>query len=197
MVIATLISDWGTEDPYVGMFKGRLLSEIKDIQSVDITHHIKTSLTDLNIPISKIEQTAFILKKAYQSFPQKTLHFILTETSLPKETKPILVFYDNHYFITNDNGCISLMFGNEQTYKALTLIHFNSDYFTDKMIELAKHVDQIENSPEIFETVQLSRRNGVLQLNYECEPDTDKVTLIRTQVAYIDNFKNIICNIQK
>lgn len=85
----TLISDWKLRDPYVAMFKGKIVSTIQDAQIFDITHAI---------PLYEIEQTAFILQNSYQSFPERSLHVILTGTSFSDTNEPIIASVGNHFF---------------------------------------------------------------------------------------------------
>ena len=40
MAIVTLLTDLGYRDPYLAMAKGKLLSGIKDLQIIDISHDI-------------------------------------------------------------------------------------------------------------------------------------------------------------
>ena len=108
----TLISDWKLRDPYVAMFKGQLWKEIPDANIIDITHAIEGF---------SVEQTAFILKSSYQSFPEHTLHIILTGTTLSHTSMPIMVEYNQHFFMGEDNGVFSLMFGNDTPLNAVQL----------------------------------------------------------------------------
>lgn len=108
----TLISDWKLRDPYVAMFKGLLWKEIPDANIIDITHAIE---------VSSMEQTAFILKSSYLSFPSQTLHIILTGNTLSRTSKPVMVEYDQHFFMGEDNGVFSLLFGDESAPKAIEL----------------------------------------------------------------------------
>lgn len=200
MMIATLISDWGIEDPYIGMFKGRLYSKINDIQIVDITHQIKAPAIEQqnNIIVGKIEQAAFLMKNAYLSFPEKTIHFLLIDTSLPINQDPILVVYHHHYFITDNNGILSLMFNEHQfTNEVYTLKHYESFYFTDKMIELATQVFQLSTHPELFHQINLVYKKEMSQLTYKYKENSNIIETIEMQVIYIDHFKNIVCNIKE
>jgi len=65
MSIITLLTDFGLEDPYVGMMKGVILSIHPSARIIDITHHIDPQ--DLAL-------TAFIIGAAYPYFPEGTVH---------------------------------------------------------------------------------------------------------------------------
>ena len=100
MSLITLTTDFGTKDHFVGAVKGAIYSEFPDMKIVDISHEIS--------PFN-ITQTAYILKNAYKSFPEGTVHIIGVDSEINKENKHIALKIDNHYFICADNGVISLI----------------------------------------------------------------------------------------
>ena len=100
MSIITLTTDFGTKDHFVGAVKGTIYSELPDARIVDISH---------NIAPFNITETAYILKNAYKSFPEGSIHIIGVDSELNKENKHIALLLDNHYFICPDNGVISLL----------------------------------------------------------------------------------------
>ncbi|MGD8382453.1 MAG: SAM-dependent chlorinase/fluorinase, partial [Syntrophobacterales bacterium] len=63
--IVTLLTDFGSRDPYVAAVKGVLLSINPALTIVDITHETSPQ---------NIREAGFILASAYRHFPQGTLH---------------------------------------------------------------------------------------------------------------------------
>jgi S-adenosylmethionine hydrolase len=55
-------------------------------------------------------QTAYIIKNAYLNFPKESIHIISVDSFFHKDRKNILVKADGHYFISADNGLLSLFF---------------------------------------------------------------------------------------
>ena len=100
MSIITLTTDFGTKDHFVGAIKGTIYSELPNARIVDISHQIS--------PFN-ITETAYILKNAYKSFPEGSIHIIGVDSELSIENKHIALYLDNHYFICPDNGVISLL----------------------------------------------------------------------------------------
>ena len=94
-LIVTLLSDWRLRDPYVSMFKGSLLSVFPEVQIIDMTHYVDK----FNLP-----QTALLMKSGYGSFPEGSIHLILTNMSLNSTFSPVLLPHNGHYFIGEDNG---------------------------------------------------------------------------------------------
>ena len=68
--IITLTTDFGLDDPFVGIMKGVILNIVPDAQIVDITH---------NIEPQNITQAALILNAAYPWFPRKTVHVVVVD----------------------------------------------------------------------------------------------------------------------
>ena len=68
--VITLTTDFGLDDPYVGIMKGVILNIVPDAQIVDIAH---------NIEPQNITQAALILKAAYPWFPRKTVHLVVVD----------------------------------------------------------------------------------------------------------------------
>jgi S-adenosyl-L-methionine hydrolase (adenosine-forming) len=68
--VITLTTDFGIDDPYVGIMKGVILNIVPEAQIIDITH---------NIEPQNITQAALILNVAYLWFPRKTVHVVVVD----------------------------------------------------------------------------------------------------------------------
>lgn len=68
--VITLITDFGLDDPFVGIMKGVILNIVPDAQIVDITH---------NIEPQNITQAALTLNATYPWFPRKTIHVVVVD----------------------------------------------------------------------------------------------------------------------
>ena len=177
----TLISDWKLKDPYVGMFKGRLCSSIPDISIFDVSHSIELFNT---------EQTAFIMKSCFSSFPQNTLHIILSNISLSEKNLPVLAEHEGHFFLGEDNGVFSLMFGNESNVKALQYADTGKrNIFTEKILEMAKWFFENDLEKNAVEYKQFRRK---LKIEPEYDPERKIIT---GKIAYIDSSCNAVTDI--
>ena len=177
----TLISNWKLRDPYVAMFKGQLWKAIPDANIIDITHAVDGF---------SVEQTAFILKSSYKSFPEQTLHIILTGTTLSHTSMPVMVEYDHHFFMGEDSGVFSLLFGDNAELNAVTLnLPDENNTVLDKCITMAQlhFEDKLQEHTQAYE-------NFVRKIQF-C-PDHDTVNRIITgHVAYIDTNCNAVTDI--
>ncbi|MGY0425795.1 MAG: SAM hydrolase/SAM-dependent halogenase family protein [Polaribacter sp.] len=187
MSIITLTTDFGTKDHFVGAVKGAIYSELSDAKIIDITHQIS--------PFN-IAETAYILKNSYKSFPDGTIHIIGVDSELSADNKHIALELDNHFFVCPDNGLISMI--------ALE-IH------PTKIVEINIH-DRIESSFPVLDVfVQVAcfiARGGNLTVIgkeitafkklIEIQPKVNQAqNKIIGGVVYIDNYGNVITNINK
>ena len=105
--IICLITDFGMSDYFVGAMKGVILSINKTVQIVDITHEI---------PPQNIAPPSFTLRACYKDFPNKTIFIAVIDPGVGSGRKAILVETENYYFIAPDNGLLSFIFNDRETF---------------------------------------------------------------------------------
>ena len=184
--IITLTSDFGTKDYFVSAAKGRIYSALPTAHVVDISHKIT--------PFS-INETAYVIKNAYKHFPKGSVHIIAVDAEWSIENKHYVFLLDDHYFVCANNGIISLITQTIQPKKVIeiTLPQNTEDgYFLENFISAACHIARGGNLSVIGKETQ-----DVKEL-IEIRPtiNSDKNQIIGN-VVYIDNFGNIITNINK
>ena len=96
MPLLTFTSDFGNSDHYVAYVKAALYSERSDLQLIDISHGIKPN---------DVSHMAFVVGSVFKEFPMGTIHFIGQDDELGY----FIAFVDGHYFVTPNNGVISLV----------------------------------------------------------------------------------------
>ena len=184
MNIVTLTTDFGWKDYYVGMLKGAILSQFAATQLVDISHEIANY---------DLRQAAYILKNAYKSFPNGTIHLISVNNFYAAERRYLLVSYKNHFFIGADNGIFSLIFTSTQPDFIYELHNVEAETIDQVKIILVRAVAfLLQNRPltEIgIQTKKYQQRINLQPIIYQNQ--------IRGSVQHIDNYDNIILNIDK
>lgn len=175
----TLISDWEQQDPYLAMFKGQIYKMIPDPVIFDITHSVE---------VLNLNKTAFILKNAFNAFPEKSVHLILTGISYSLRENPVVAQYQNHFFIGNDSGIFSLLFfGSEEAPELLQYSGEETDFLT-KMLILAKGCFQNTlgecTVPFVSSKIKLPFEPCLIRENH-----------ISGQIVFVDSHHNIITNI--
>lgn len=179
--IITLISDWRTRDPYVAMFKGAILSAIPDAEVLDISHVVD---------FFNLQQTAFLTKQSYHRFPNGSVHILLTNTSINSNFTPIVVEYDHHYFVGEDNGIFFMMFNTVFPVKGFQYKGDETNTL-QKIVLLLQAVcnNTIEKVAEEYESTRFKRLFAPLPIHFPM----DKT--IEGEIVYIDANFNAITNI--
>lgn len=189
MPVITLTSDYGTVDHRVASIKGKLLSLNEDVKMVDITH---------NILSYNLLQTAYIVRSSYKDFPKGSIHIISVDSFYHKDRKNLLFKIDGHYFITADNGLMTLIFFDlmpESVYE-ITLNNRFDDVVTftstDIFVPVAVHIYN-GGVPEVIGR-SISK---VKELSFPNTFFKAKEKMIIGEVMYVDNFGNVISNITR
>lgn len=187
MSLITLTTDFGTKDHFVGAVKGAIYSELPDANIVDITHEIS--------PFN-ITETAYILKNAYKSFPDKTIHVIGVDSELSVDNKHIALELDNHYFICPDNGLISMIASEINPTKIVEInIHdrIESSFpVLDVFVQVASHIARGGSLNVIGREIETYKK--IVEIKPKVN---EQQTIISGGVIYIDNYGNVITNISK
>ena len=187
MSIITLITDFGYKDQFVAQMKGEIYSNNPESLVVDISH---------NISPFNIMEAAYILENSYKSFPENTIHIIDVDSEKNKEKKHIIVKLDNHYFITSDNGIMSILSQNinyQEIYEISILNELGPMKSSLKTFtKVACHLS-MGGKPEIVGK-KINNLKNVKNLKPFVNSEN---TQIISSVIYIDHFGNVITNIKK
>jgi len=112
--LITLLTDFGSQDYFVGAMKGVILSISPNATVVDITHEI---------PPQDIHAAAFNLLACYKDFPAGTIHVAVVDPGVGSDRRAILVECANQLFVGPDNGLFSWITECEGGFKAWQLSH--------------------------------------------------------------------------
>jgi len=96
--VITLTTDFGTDDAYVAIMKGVILSINPEANIIDITHSIEPQ---------NILQAAFILSYCYRYFPKQTVHMAIVDPGVGSERQGIILKTPLALFVAPDNGILS------------------------------------------------------------------------------------------
>ncbi|MFT7118449.1 MAG: S-adenosylmethionine hydrolase, partial [Flavobacteriales bacterium] len=187
MPIITLTTDFGWKDPYVGAVKGAIYKELENVNIVDISHEV----TPFNIA-----EAAYIIKNAYHSFPDGTIHIIGVDAEHTPENIHIAVLLKGHFFICADNGVLALIMNKLRPEKLVEInIHdrISSNFTTlDAFVSTACHIARGGTLEVIGKPISRIRAiSGVTPKISETK------NIIYGQVIYIDNYGNSVANINK
>lgn len=100
-----LLTDFGLEDPYVGIMKGIISDLSPGTPLIDITHLI---------PPGDIQRGAFILWQASRDFPKGTVFLCVVDPGVGTERKAVYLQTRDQIFIGPDNGLFSYLLYNSE-----------------------------------------------------------------------------------
>jgi S-adenosyl-L-methionine hydrolase (adenosine-forming) len=187
--IVTLLTDFGLQDPYVGVMKGVILSVNPAVRIIDISHHVTPGA---------ISQAAQILQETYPYFPDGTVHVAVVDPRVGTDRRAIVAVAQSHLFVGPDNGIFSPLI---EACQESAIIHLSetryflphvSDTFHGRDIfapvagHLSQGADPFNMGPVIYDPIHLRypapyRKGGSLY----------------GQVVQVDHFGNLITNIHR
>jgi S-adenosylmethionine hydrolase len=118
MATITLLTDFGTDDEFVGVMKGAILSVNPSATIIDITHRVDPQ---------DIVQAAYLIPSYYKYFPKGTVHIIVVDPGVGSDRSIIALEIKDHLFLAPDNGVLSLLLDSGDIDAAVS-VH-NSIYF--------------------------------------------------------------------
>jgi S-adenosylmethionine hydrolase len=189
MPVITLSTDFGWDDPYVGIMKGVILGINPRVTLVDITHSLSSH---------RLLEAAFKLATAAAYFPPGTIHLAVVDPGVGGVRRPIMIKTKAHYWIGPDNGLFTRIL---QAFPGFRVLHLtNPKYFLnpvshtfhgrDIFAPIAAHVSHGTSlatlGNPIFDPVLLDLPEPVVKKNS-----------LTGRVLYADRFGNLITNLSR
>jgi S-adenosyl-L-methionine hydrolase (adenosine-forming) len=187
--LVTLLTDFGSRDPYVAAMKGVILSAAPHAQIVDIAH---------DVPAHGVTAASFILAQVVPCFPPETLHVVVVDPGVGTDRRILAARFGGQALLFPDNGVITHLAGVlplEEIYAVR-----NSQF-----VPPPGQVSMTFHGRDIFAPVAGHILNGLDLRLLGPQPDTYKLLdlpqprqdggLIVGQVIYIDGFGNLVSNI--
>jgi len=121
--VVTLTSDFGLQDPFVGVMKGRLVSRYPGVRIIDLTHEI---------PAHWPTEAGFWLARSFRYFPTGTVHVAVVDPGVGSDREIAAVQLEGHLFLAPDNGLLAPLL---ETGVPLEARHVGSSMLTRLGIE--------------------------------------------------------------
>jgi S-adenosyl-L-methionine hydrolase (adenosine-forming) len=96
--LVTLLTDFGLDDPYVGIMKGVMLSIERRLTLVDVCH---------GVPPQNVAVGALWLSHAFGWFPAGSVHLAVVDPGVGSERRALAARSGGHAFVAPDNGSLS------------------------------------------------------------------------------------------
>jgi len=92
-----LLTDFGLDDPFVGIMKGVIAGIAPGARVIDLTHGIRPQ---------DIFQGAFVLYRSMNYFPKGTVFCAVVDPGVGTSRRPIALKTRDYYFVGPDNGLL-------------------------------------------------------------------------------------------
>jgi len=188
--VVTFTTDFGLQDPFVGIMHGVVLTIHPETQIVDVCH---------DIPSFDVLDAAWTIAQSYRFFPPRSVHVVVVDPGVGSARRPILAETNDYIFVAPDNGVLSLIEAREPKF---TVRHITSDrYFLQPVSQtfhgrdifapvaawFSKGVEPAEFGPEISDYVRLPL------------PAVEHIgeNSLRGVVLKVDKFGNLITNLNE
>ncbi|UJH67064.1 S-adenosyl-l-methionine hydroxide adenosyltransferase family protein [Allomuricauda sp. SCSIO 65647] len=187
MPIITLTTDFGYKNHFVAALKGTILKSLDVVDIVDISHDIS--------PFN-IQECAYVLKNSYNHFPKGSIHIVGLDSEISPENEHLVVMIDGHYFISANNGVMSLIAAETEPEKVVEIslpnVEKNAFPSLGVFVPVACHLargGKLEVVSKPFENLKRLK---------DFEPRiTNEGKTIVGNIIYIDGYGNVVTNIKK
>ncbi|HYY91531.1 MAG TPA: SAM-dependent chlorinase/fluorinase [Candidatus Dormibacteraeota bacterium] len=187
MVLITLLSDFGLDDPYLAQMKGVIASIVPDIGLIDISHGIEKH----NIAIG-----SYVLETTVPLFPHDSIHVAVVDPGVGGARLPIVIECDRGVLVGPDNGLMAraaARLGLKTVYQIksnqfqkdqVSSTFHGRDVFAIAAARLAEGRKPSDVGPEQSTIVRLD----IPSIGFMKER-------VRCNIIYIDSFGNVVTNI--
>ncbi len=187
--VVALLTDFGTEDGYVGVMKGVIATIVPDVQIIDITH---------DVPPQDVASGAWIIATAYRYFPVGTVYVCVVDPGVGSTRRAMAARCGDWFFVGPDNGLFSYIYAEQGVGEAVVL--------SNPAYQLAS-VSSTFHGRDIFAPAggHLARGVALQELGESLDPatlvrlDIERAVRQGSQVdghiVHVDHFGNLISNI--
>jgi len=187
--VIALLTDFGTQDHYVGAMKGVILSICPDVTLVDLSHGISPY---------DVRSGALELAAAYRYFPAGTIFLAVVDPGVGSERRAMAAEAGGVQFLAPDNGILTQVFQQtppgrvvevtEQRYARSTVSHTfeGRDRFAPAAAWLATGVDLARLGNPLTSWQMLTMPSAAIHDDH-----------IVGEVVRVDHFGNMVTNVDR
>ncbi|GAB4180861.1 MAG: hypothetical protein Kow00108_17460 [Calditrichia bacterium] len=183
------MTDFGTEDGYVGAMKGRIFSIAPQATIVDITHQI---------PRYNIRFASFTLLNIFPYFPEGSIHVVVIDPGVGSRRRALLMEVGGKIIICPDNGVASLIF---DRYKELKIYSIGTDWISWDISTTFHGRDIFAPAAAVLaagkEPDEIASPLNEPPVNFMLPISLLGQKRLQLRVLHIDHFGNIITNLHK
>jgi S-adenosyl-L-methionine hydrolase (adenosine-forming) len=189
--LITLTTDFGMGSHYVAQMKGAILSLVREVDLVDISHEIGPQ---------NVREGAVSLADATPRFPPGTIHVAVVDPGVGTARRLLYVEIGGQRYLAPDNGLLSYLLLTQQPQRIVALANrrfwlpepahtfHGRDILAPVAAHLALGVDPAELGPALA-------TGDLVALDWPQPRCTHE--RIDGEVLYVDSFGNLIANIRR
>jgi S-adenosylmethionine hydrolase len=188
MSLISLVTDFGTQDEYVGLMKAVILGIDPTAVTVDVSHAVDPQ---------DVAQAAFLVAAAHTHFPDGSVHLVVVDPGVGGARDILVLERGTHRFVAPDNGVLTLVLEgapvrlwrleNTRWRRAVVSPTFHGrDIMAPTAALLARGADPAEAGPEIPADAAVR----VPDLRARRTPAG-----IEGRVVHVDRFGNLVTNV--
>lgn len=188
--IVALVSDFGTQDHYVGAMKGAVLSVCPEAQLVDVVH---------DLPPHDVDAGSFAVAAAAEAFPPGTVFLAVVDPGVGTARRALAVQTEAHRFVAPDNGLLTLVLADHASARVHAITNAGLFRF---------HVSNTFHGRDVFGPVagHLARGMPIEEVGPPAEdphrlalPDVRRrsETEWEAEVVHLDRFGNLTTNLSE
>jgi S-adenosylmethionine hydrolase len=187
--IVALLTDFGLEDPFVGMMKGVILGRFPAARIVDVTH---------GVPPQDLVAGAFWLEQCCRWFAPGTVHVVVIDPGVGTARGSVAARARGQYFVAPDNGVIAGVVASDPDAEVRRLdpvalgLGTPSATFHGRDVFAPVGAD-LASGHTRFEALGAA---GGLEVGPVLRPPSEGGGEIRGEVVVVDHFGNLITNLE-
>ncbi|HAA84576.1 MAG: Uncharacterized protein XD42_0070 [Thermodesulfobacterium sp. 37_54] len=189
-----LLTDFGIEDHYVGVVKGKILQELDkkgvnltSLQFIDLCHQVSPQ---------DVRRAALTLFFSYRYFPEGTIFLCVVDPGVGTERKALVVKTDKYFFVGPNNGIFSLIYQTEECIpyeievsKVLRPPYSKTFHGRDLFAPVVSFLLAEEPLESFSKKISM---DTLVKLEFKPPQKTEKG--LKLAIWYVDRFGNLITN---
>jgi S-adenosyl-L-methionine hydrolase (adenosine-forming) len=183
MSIITLLTDFGVNDPFVGVLHAVLHRECPSARVIDVTHAI---------PPQAVASAGFWLARVQPWFPAGTVHLAVVDPGVGTNRQAVVAEVDGHVYVGPHNGLFDSLFARASEVRL---------HLIDPTVPLASNTF---HARDLFAPIAGRLASGALTPNQvgPCLPRPPNAPITQRRagagkVLWIDRFGNLITDIEE
>lgn len=182
MSLISITCEKNFRDYLISSLKASILSKVPNIAFLDITRQIE--------PFETVE-AALTLRNTFQLLPEGSIHFIFVQNIIDTENPPLVFKYANHFFVTADNGFVSLFLQDDEPQE---IIRMKPEMFISPFSEINYYPEIVK---QIIDGIHLNKIGSMADeyKEHRLPKPFFEENAIKGMVLFFDPYQNVVSNI--